>query len=329
MSRPIPLVRAAALAPFLIWMRDHGLSWQARLRDAGLPATLLFEPERPIALLAGTRFLATASETEGSDIGCRVVSDMSIGHLARFGRVALGARTPRDAFANLMRAYPHHSSHEQFLVTPGSGMVTVRHRFLVDLDDVALHVCQQYVAAMIRAVIGGTGLNGPRLARVQLTPHPVSGLDHLGPHLDARVEPASDRSMSVTLRDAVLDRPYLRPAPYREPLELSSIRGDGTLAHSLRCILPGVLDNGPARIDEIAALAGTSLRTLQRRLAAEGTSLSDEVDRLRRQQALERVTGSRDPVGEISVDLGYSNQSSFTRAMRRWADQPPSRLRRG
>ena len=147
--------------------------------------------------------------------------------------------------------------------------------------------------------------------------------------LDGQVEPASDRCMTIVLRDAALDRAYLRPTRDRGSFDLSSIRGDGTLTHSLRCILPGILDHGPARIDEIAALAGTSLRTLQRRLAAEGTSLSEEVDRLRRQQALERVTGSRDPVGEISVDLGYSNQSSFTRAMRRWADQPPSRLRRG
>jgi AraC-like DNA-binding protein len=310
-------------------MRDRGLSWQARLRDAGLPASLLFEPERPIALLAGTRFIATASTTEGPDIGCRVVHDTSIVQLASFGRVALGARTPREALANLMRAYPHHSSHEQFAVVARSGTVAVRHRFLVDVEDTELHLCHQYVAALIRSLTAGTGLAGPRLAGVKITPHPVSGLDHLRPYLDNLVDAATDRTATITISDAVLDRPYLRQTRERTPVRLSSIRGDGTLAYSLRTILPGVLELGPAQIAQIAALAGTSPRTLQRRLAAEGTSLSDEIDRLRREQALGRVVGSRDPVGDIAADLGYSDQSSLTRAMRRWANMPPSQMRRG
>lgn len=310
-------------------MRERGLSWQARLREAGLPASLPFEPERPIALLAGTRFFATASEVEGPDIGCRVVNDTSIAQLASFGRVALGARTPREAFTRLMRAYPHHSSHEQFVVVPDRGTVTLRHRFLVDLDDVALHVCHQYVAALIRALTAGTGVSGPNLVAVHLTPHPASGLDHLEGHLDTTLDKSTDRSLAVTLDHAMLDRPYQRPTRNRSPLDLSSIRGDGTLTYSLRMILPGILDQRPVQIAEIAALAGTSVRTLQRRLAAENTSLSNEVDRLRREQALSLVVNGNDSVGDISADLGYSDQSSLTRAVRRWAKVPPSQLRRG
>lgn len=329
MSRPIPLVRAAAVIPFLLWMREHGLSWQARLRDAGLPASLLFEPERPIALLAGTRFLATTSRTEGPDIGCRVVCDTSMAQLASLGRVALGARTPRDALANLMRAYHHHSSHEQLAVVTGPDCTIVRHRFLADLDDVALHVCHQYVAALIRSLTVATAQGGPRVAGVQITPHPAAGLAHLRPYLDNRVDAATDRALAITLDDALLDRPYPRRTRDRGPLRLDSIRGDGTLAHSLRMILPGILELGPVQIADIAALAGTSARTLQRRLADEGTSLSDEIDSLRRDRALSLVTGGRDPVGDIAADLGYSDQSSLSRAMRRWTNKPPTHLRRG
>ena len=330
MSRPIPLIRAAALAPFLLWMRARGLSWEGRLRDAGLPTTLLAEPERPIAFLAGTRFLVATGEAEGPDIGCRVVSDTSIAQLASFGQVALGARTPRDALARLMRAYPHHSSHEHFVVASDPGAGIVRHRFLVDLDDAALHLCQQYVAAMVRAVTAGTGVSAPgRVAAVRLVPHPVAGLDHLRRRRDMTVEAATDRALTVALPDAALDQPYLLPTRDRGPLGLSSIRGDGSLACSLRTLLPGILDRGPARIDDIAALAGTSRRTLQRRLAAENTSLSDMVDGLRREQALRRVVGSSDPVGDIAADLGYSAQSSLTRAIRRWANAAPSHLRQG
>jgi AraC-like DNA-binding protein len=327
MSRAIPLVRASALAPVLLWMRARGLDPEARLRDAGLPTTLLDEPERPIALLAGIRFFAALAEREGPDFGCRVVCDASVAQLASFGRVALGARTPREALKRMMRAYPHHSSHEQFVVLPEPGGLTVRHWFLVGIDDAALHVCHQYVAAMIRAVTANCGIAGPRLSGVRLVPHPRAGLDHLRGYLDGTPRPATDGTLTVSLTDAVLDRPYRRPTRDRGPSRLSPIRGDGTLAASLRLILPGILQDRPARVAELAELAGASPRTFQRRLAAERTSLSQIVDGLRRERALDRLAHGRDPVGSISADLGYSDQSSLTRAMRRWSDAPPTRVR--
>ena len=94
----VPIVRAAAIAPFLSWMRANGIAWETRLQAAGLPTGLLEEPERPIPLIAGARFIRDASRAHGPDIGCRVVSDTSIAELAALGRVALGARTPRGAF---------------------------------------------------------------------------------------------------------------------------------------------------------------------------------------------------------------------------------------
>lgn len=328
MASPVPLVRAASLVPVLLWMRAHGLSRAPRLREAGLPDTLFDEPERPIALHAGIRFFAALAEGQGPDLGCRVVTETSIAQLSNLGLVALGARTPREAMGRLMRAYPHHSSHEQFIVRSAGGHLSIRHWFVTEIDDAALHICQQYVAALIRALTAGCGRSGPRLAAVSLIPHPQAGLDHLAPFLDGRPTAATDRTLSITLPDAVLDRPYLKPMRDRGPFDLEPIRGDGTLTASLRLILPGMLEEGPVRIPEIAVLAGTSPRTLQRRLAAERTSLSEIVDDLRREQALARLTSSHEPVGSISADLGYSNQSSLTRAMRRWSDAPPSRLRR-
>lgn len=327
MAKHVPLVRAAALAPPLLWMRERGLDRTRRLEEAGLPTTLLDEPERPIALHAGIRFFAALAESQGPDTGCRVVTETSLAQLSTVGRLALGARTPREALHRLMRAYPHHSSHEQFIVRQDGDRLTIRHWFVTAIDDAALHICHQYIAALIRALTSGCGLAGPRLAGAALVPHPQAGLVHLEPFLDGTPKAATDRTLTVALRDSVLDRPYLNPMRDRGPFDLQPIRGDGTLAGSLRLILPGILEDRPARIGEIADLAGMSPRTLQRRLAAENTSLSDIVDALRREQALSRLAEGRDAVGRISADLGYSDQSSLTRAMRRWSDAPPSRFR--
>ncbi len=333
MSHIVPIVRAAGVAPFLSWMRANGIAWETRLRAAGLPAGLLEQPERPIPLIAGVRFVRDASRTEGPDIGCRVVSDTSIAELAALGRVALGARTPRGAFRRLMQAYAHHSSHELFVVTDEPDGLTLRHSFLVRLDVETVHACHQYVAAMARAVLAGTGHRGPRLARVAITPHPEAGLGHLRGRLDVEPEPAKDGVLTVTMRNDALDRPYLRPSRDRGPDsgmadELSRIRGDGTLEASLRIILPGMLENGMPTVADLAALASTSPRTFQRRLAAEGATLSSIIHDIRREQALARLARSREPLGVIAADLGYSAQSSLSRAARRWAGTSPSRLRR-
>ena len=86
MSRPVPLVRAAALAPFILWMRAHGLGWEYRLRAAGVPAIAALEPDRPIALVAGVRFIRDAARAEGPDLSSRVVhSGVDDFHLGAVG----------------------------------------------------------------------------------------------------------------------------------------------------------------------------------------------------------------------------------------------------
>ena len=332
MSHIVPIVRAAALAPFLSWMRVNGIAPEARLQAAGLPAGLLGEPERLIPLIAGARFVRDASRAYGPDLGCRVVSDTSIAELAAFGRVALGARTPRGAFKRLMQVYAHHSSHELFVVSDDANGLTMRHSFLFRFDAETLHACHQYVAAMARAVLAGTGHRGPRLARIAIIPHPEAGLGHLRGRLDVDPGPATDGVLTVTMPNDALDRPYLRQGRDRGPDNglaeaLSRIRGEGTLEASLRIILPGMLDHGTPTLKDLAELVPTSPRTFQRRLAAEGHSLSALIRDVRREQALARLAHGREPLAVIAAELGYSAQSSLSRAARRWTGAPPSRLR--
>ncbi len=328
MTQIVPIVRAAGIAPFLSWMRANGIPWETRLQAAGLPATLLDEPERPVPLVAAVRFVRDASRAEGPDLGCRVVSDTSIAELAALGRTALGARTPRGAFGRLMRTYAHHSSHELLVVTDEPGGLTLRHSFLIRLDAETVHACHQYVAAMARAVLAGTGHCGPRLARIAIIPHPEAGLDHLRGRLDVEPEAATDGVLCVTMRDDALDRRYLRPGRERGPAEeLRRIRGEDTLEASLRIILPGMLDHGTPTLRDLAELVPTSPRTFQRRLAAEGHSLSSLIHAVRREQALARLAHGREPISVIAAELGYSAQSSLSRAARRWTGVPPSRLR--
>jgi AraC-like DNA-binding protein len=81
-------------------------------------------------------------------------------------------------------------------------------------------------------------------------------------------------------------------------------------------------------VTDIAADLGLSKRTLVRRLAGEGVTCRQIVDDVRYDRArhLLRVSGAR--MTEIAGALGYPNQSSFSRAFRRWAGMPPAVWRR-
>jgi AraC-like DNA-binding protein len=69
-------------------------------------------------------------------------------------------------------------------------------------------------------------------------------------------------------------------------------------------------------------------RTLQRRLAREGTTHSTLVDEVRRDLALKYMGDAALSIGEIAYLLHFSDSATFYRAFRRWTGAAPSEYRR-
>jgi len=84
---------------------------------------------------------------------------------------------------------------------------------------------------------------------------------------------------------------------------------------------------GHPRIETIAEMAGVQVRTLQRRLRAEGLSFKKLVDEARFLETMDLVGDQDVTFTEIAHHLGYTDQAHFTRAFRRWAGVTPSRYR--
>jgi len=87
-------------------------------------------------------------------------------------------------------------------------------------------------------------------------------------------------------------------------------------------------DEGFRTLDDVAALLHVSERTLKRRLAAQGVSFSELAERERTRKALALLRRARLPLADIAVRLGYSTESSFVRAFRRWTGITPAVYRR-
>jgi AraC-like DNA-binding protein len=123
-------------------------------------------------------------------------------------------------------------------------------------------------------------------------------------------------SADPTLRD-ILKRQltHYRPA------------GASTTAEQVSRILHGRATLGETTVEAVAELLALHPRTLNRRLNAEGTNFRELRERARHMVASQLLLGTRIPVTEIALALGYGELSSFTHAFQRWTGQAPARWR--
>ena len=109
--------------------------------------------------------------------------------------------------------------------------------------------------------------------------------------------------------------------------DLSKLDDDGSFDRRVQIQISKALSEGVPAISDVAKHFGMSGRTLQRRLSDRGVSYQALVDEARRRLA-ERLLKQTDySLAEVAFMTGFSEQSSFTRAFKRWAGQTPRSYR--
>ncbi len=103
--------------------------------------------------------------------------------------------------------------------------------------------------------------------------------------------------------------------------------GDDTLSE-LRRALMSRISQGDVEIQTVARSLATSARSLQRKLAAAGTSFQELLDTTRRDAAARYLEDRTLSVGEVAYLLGYSEPAAFHRAFKRWNGITPLEFRR-
>lgn len=102
---------------------------------------------------------------------------------------------------------------------------------------------------------------------------------------------------------------------------------DATASPQVRRIIQQNLHTGEPTLTHISTKLNVSERTLQRRLKDEGKSFHDLADDVRCGLLDLYLSNPQLPLKEIATLLGFSDQSSFTRATQRWYGQTPKALR--
>ncbi|WP_244508650.1 helix-turn-helix transcriptional regulator [Litoreibacter albidus] len=109
--------------------------------------------------------------------------------------------------------------------------------------------------------------------------------------------------------------------------KFSSVEEDASLSNALVYRLTPTLSAGVPHAADLAKELGMSERTLYRRLAAEGLTFRDVLARAQSALAKELLRDSTASIAEIAFLTGFSEQSTFSRAFKRWVGEAPARFR--
>ena len=110
--------------------------------------------------------------------------------------------------------------------------------------------------------------------------------------------------------------------------ELSQITREPEVVTQAKAAIAQALSEGAPKMSDIARGLGLSARSFHRRLSEHGMSFQTLTESTRRDLAEGLLRDDRHTLAEIAFLTGFAEQSSFTRAFKRWAGVTPASYRK-
>jgi AraC-like DNA-binding protein len=332
-----PLVRASGLRGYPALMRTMGHDPAPLLRRYHITEASLDRDDTLISLRSATALLEASAELTGcGDFGLRLSSHQSVEVLGPLSVVLRNAATIKDALNDGMRYLFVHSPgivvsvNERSPVVQGTVAVSIdihlsdpivtrqnsdlcladTHRFLrffagdkYDLRAVSIPHQPVVRRAVYECFFGATLLEEPAGATL---------------HIARETFDANIQGANASLHQIAEDY-----------ISRNFGTAQGNTSDRVRQVLRQTLGTSNADKSSVAALLALHPRTLQRRLAEEGTSFEMLKDTIRKQLAAHYLRNTRLTIGQISLMLGFPAQSALSRACRQWFELTPSDIRSG
>jgi len=97
----------------------------------------------------------------------------------------------------------------------------------------------------------------------------------------------------------------------------------------VRQLMMEAMGEGSVSLDSIAGLLNLTPRTLQRRLSEQDESFKGLLDKVRKELALTYIAQPFIDLAELAYLLGFSDQTAFQRAFKKWTGTTPGKFRKG
>ena len=229
--------------------------------------------------------------------------------------------TLRQGFERLVAMRPISSPHHLYLEERDTFRISLQ----CDTGDVPSALRYRELFQLVALVRIATNHRVDPVSITSTQDHRLNG--ELQDHLGIEVTQSDWCGIELSISDAetpIGSSAKVLLAPFQEPI--SDLALDST-QHLVSAALKTLLPSGDATIEAAAARLNATVRTLQRRLAVEGTSFAKVLEDTRRSLAEQYLKSQDIRVEEISMLLGYRDPNSFYRAFQSWTGITPRRLR--
>jgi AraC-like DNA-binding protein len=324
--------RASKLTGLAQIAAERGAALYPIMRELGLDPVLLRSPEMAIASGAFCELLRRcATAWDLPDVGLRMARYQQIDVLGPVALVTRMEHTVRGAVRAIVGNLILHSNAVVAVLEEIEGSDTAS-LILSRRDDAPEgRENTELIMAQAKIVIESVADAPLHLVEVAFLHGKGSSARAVAAYFGCPIRYGADRN-ALSFDRALLDRPIERSdlayhALIKRYLITARAELRGGLSEDVRAEIARQMELGHCTLESVAQSLRMPPRGLQRRLQAKGLSFRDLVDEWRRSRALALVTNTRLPLSEVSEALGYSEQSVFTQAFRRWYGGTPLRYR--
>ena len=324
-------LRSASLSNYETVARQFGLNPFQLLREVGLRRSALTDPDLRIPVAAVARLLETSAARSGCDtFGLRMAEARQLANFGALSLLIAHQPTLRDVMDTIARYRNLLNESLVIHMEFSDRLVIVREEIVVEMTSPLRQSYELAVGTLFRLI---RTLLGPRWQAdsVNFVHAPPPDLAVHRRLFGSHVEFDSEFN-GIVLAAADLDRPNPTADPAlaqyaTQFIETLPNSERTSTTHEVRKAIYLLLPLGTASITHVAENLGQNVRTLQRRLDAEGSEFSDLVNSVRRELALRYLHSKRVSLTHIAESLGYGQLSSFTRWFSGQFGAPPAKWR--
>lgn len=310
-------VRAAVLSQYFDVAARLGLNPQTLLRKVGLSRALIAAPAQHIPVTAVVDLLEDSARVSGcSTFGLQMAEARQLSDFGPISLLLSHQPTLRASLRTIME-YRHLLNESLAMYIEEAGRLTlVREEVVVEGRTATRQATELAVGVLLLIFRTVLGSNWHPQA-VHFTHAPADDLQvyrrlfrcpvHFDSQFNGLASLTADLDRPNTQADAVLAR-YAQSF-----LDALPRQGQASLLMEVRKSIYLLLPMGRASVEQIAQGLGMNVRTLQRRLDDSGDNFSDLINGVRCELAQRYIANTNYSLGRIAEQLGYSNQSSFTR----------------
>jgi AraC-like DNA-binding protein len=332
----VNLIRAAALKGFPEIARAAGIDPVMLCRAVGIPISALSDPDEKIRGDAGAALLDLAARQSGiEDLGLRMAEGRRPSAWGVPGLLMTQQKTLGEALEAGIQYIGGHYEPARAQIERFDDEVVVWVDIDNSADTIRFDPAQRNELAIASAVSVLRALirRDWRPLRVGFTHGARGDLDRYKPHFGRTPLFDQDRNF-VVLAKADLDLPLDHADPEAERIlrhlaEQQLPEQSKPFSRAVAVLISQRLAEGALSADGVAASLDLDIRSMQRRLAAEGSSFSELLYGVRMNLARTYVESSRRPLAEVADLLGFASLSAFSQWYSRTHGQSAAGRRAG